>query len=120
MRHRVDIVGRHLGDPGQLGQIGHIARGQRHRGLRLVLSAVIILESYVHRLASFSTWAVSARGRTTKPVFSLGVKNVDLGGISKASRAVRLISLTLTGRMSTAATAFPLATSANVSSRPCW
>ena len=53
------------------------------------------------------------------PVLSLGVKNVDLGGISNASRAVRWISLTLTGRMSTAAAAFPLATSANASSRPC-
>ncbi len=34
---------------------------------------------------------------------SFGVKNVDFGGISSPSRAVRSISATLTGRISTAA-----------------
>ena len=58
--------------------------------------------------------------RTTKPVRSFGVKNVDLGGISRPSRAVRVISATLTGRISTAATAVPFVTAATASSRPCW
>ena len=44
-----------------------------------------------------------ASERSTSPVRSLGVKNVDLGGISRPSRAVRSISATLTGRMRTAA-----------------
>ena len=44
----------------------------------------------------------------TRPVFSFGVKKVDLGGISRPSRAVRSISATLTGRISTAALARPI------------
>ena len=38
---------------------------------------------------------------------SFGVKNVDFGGISRPSRAVRSISAMLTGRISTAAVAAP-------------
>ena len=58
--------------------------------------------------------------RTTKPVRSFGVKNVDFGGISRPSRAVRSISAMLTGRISTAAVAVPASTAASTSSRPCW
>ena len=58
-------------------------------------------------------------GRITKPVRSFGVKNVDFGGISTPSRAVRSISATLTGRMRTAAAARPGSTAASTSSRPC-
>jgi hypothetical protein len=61
----------------------------------------------------------SVKERITKPVLSLGVKKVDLGGISRPSRAVRWISATLTGRISTAAAARPLSTSDSASSSPC-
>ena len=47
------------------------------------------------------------QARMTRPVRSLGVKNVDFGGISRPSRAVRSISAMLTGRISTAAVAAP-------------
>jgi hypothetical protein len=40
--------------------------------------------------------------RNTNPVFGFGAKNVDFGGISAASRAVRSISAMGTGRNSTA------------------
>ena len=50
---------------------------------------------------------LTASGRMTNPVFSFGVKKVDLGGISRPSRAVRSISATLTGRISTAAAGPP-------------
>ena len=49
-----------------------------------------------------SRFATCYIGRITKPVRSLGVKNVDFGGISRPSRAVRSISAMLTGRISTA------------------
>ena len=49
----------------------------------------------------------SYSSRMTKPVRSFGVKNVDFGGISTPSRAVRSISAMLTGRISTAAAASP-------------
>ena len=62
----------------------------------------------------------SVSERITNPVLSLGVKKVDLGGISRPSRAVRAISATLTGRISTAAAARPLSTSDRVSASPCW
>ena len=48
-----------------------------------------------------------SRNGSRTPVFSLGVKKVDFGGISRPSRAVRSISATLTGRISTAADALP-------------
>ena len=64
--------------------------------------------------------AHSVSERMTKPVLSLGVKNVDFGGISRPSRAVRSISATLTGLINTAAEARPLSTSSSVSSSPCW
>ena len=63
---------------------------------------------------------VHARGRITNPVNNFGVKNVDFGGITTPSRAVRSISTTLTGRMSTAAWAVPSATAAKTRSTPCW
>ena len=59
-------------------------------------------------------------GRSTAPVLSLGVKNVDFGGISRPSRAVRSISARLTGRTSTAASARPSATASSTGSSPCW
>ena len=59
--------------------------------------------------------------RTTKPVRSFGVKNVDLGGISRPSRAVRVISATLTGRISTGSHCSPVRRRQRRSrSRPCW
>lgn len=61
----------------------------------------------------------SSMGRSTKPVLSFGVKKVDLGGISSPSRAVRSISATWTGRISTPAVAAPDSTAARVSSSPC-
>ena len=60
-----------------------------------------------------------ASGRMTSPVSSFGVKNVDFGGITTPSRAVRSISATLTGRISTAACASPPATAATTRSTPC-
>ena len=51
---------------------------------------------------------------------SFGVKNVDLGGISSPSRAVRSISATLTGRISTPAAAAPDRTASSTRSTPCW
>ena len=62
----------------------------------------------------------TARSRSTSPVRSLGVKNVDFGGISRPSRAVRSISAMATGRISTAAVARPAARASSTSSRPCW
>ncbi len=59
-------------------------------------------------------------GRITRPVRSFGVKNVDFGGIRSPSRAVRSISATLTGRMSTAPTASPARTASTTRSTPCW
>lgn len=70
-------------------------------------------------LATYHAGSGYPSGRRTNPVFSLGVKNVDLGGISRPSRAVRSISGIDTGRISTAAVAAPLATAATASSKPC-
>ena len=60
------------------------------------------------------------RLRTTRPVRSFGVKNVDFGGISAPSRAVRSISATLTGRISTAAVLAPDVTASTTWTTPCW
>ena len=52
---------------------------------------------------------------------SFGVKNVDFGGISRPSRAVRSISATLTGRISTAAVIDASEPSrSSTSCTPCW
>ena len=51
------------------------------------------------------TSRAASDSRSTKPVRSFGVKNVDFGGIRRPSRAVRSISAMLTGRISTAAVA---------------
>ena len=64
--------------------------------------------------------AGQTRLRTTRPVRSFGVKNVDFGGISAPSRAVRSISATLTGRISTAPAAAPDVTASTTWSTPCW
>lgn len=56
----------------------------------------------------------------TAPVSNFGVKNVDFGGISNPSVAVRRISITETGRMSTAATARALVTMSKANETPCW
>ena len=85
-----------------------------------MLSAVIILEICFQGQKSFLGPADLPERPDNEAGFELRVKNVDLGGINNPSRAVRWISATLTGRMSTAAAALPLVTSANVSSRPCW
>jgi Protein of unknown function (DUF1269) len=70
------------------------------------------------RLKPHAPYSLSER--ITNPVLSFGVKNVDLGGINRPSRAVRSISATLTGRIRTAAEACPLSTPQIASSRPCW
>ena len=58
-------------------------------------------------------------GRSTRPVRSFGVKNVDFGGINSPSVAVRRISVTLTGRIRIAASARPEVTASTTSSTPC-
>jgi hypothetical protein len=50
-------------------------------------------------------------GRITNPVRSLGVKNVDFGGISSPSRAVRWISASEVGRIRMPAVTVPEPTS---------
>ena len=56
--------------------------------------------------------------RRTRPVRSFGVKNVDFGGMSAPSLAVRSISATLTGRTRTAAWASPAARAAITDANP--
>ena len=92
--------------------------------------AVVEAQGYIRRgslCCAAARWRSSSRAsghsvseRITNPVLSLGMKKVDVGGISRPSRAVRSISATLTGRISTAADARPLSTSPSVSSSPCW
>lgn len=60
------------------------------------------------------------RSRMTRPVRSFGMKNVDFGGMSRPSRAVRSISVMLTGLISTAACAAPVSSACITSSTPCW
>ncbi len=70
--------------------------------------------------APTSAPARQSSGRTTSPVRSFGVKNVDFGGIRSRSSAVRRISAIDTGRIRMPATARPEVTASTMWPTPCW
>ena len=64
--------------------------------------------------------ATARAGRMTRPVGGFGAKNVDFGGMSTCSVAVRRISAIGTGRSSTPHWASAARSAPSTRSTPCW